>query len=178
MVTDPFTARWHRCGDDAPENVTARFENGGWTVEATSSALQATYAVRCSATWQIRQLLVFRDADEPDLWLATDGHGRWGEVNGAHRPDLDGCTDVAVAGSALNGTVPIRRLALRVGDSGDVHTAVIDTEMLLVIPVRERFTRLGERRWRKTMLGADASEEWEVDEHGLALDLEGRFHRG
>ncbi len=177
-MTDPFAARWHRQGDDAPEDVAARFENDGWTVEVTSGALQTTYALRCSPTWQIRQLLLFRDAEEPDLWLATDGGGRWGEVNGAHRPDLDGCTDVAVAGSAFSGTIPIRRLPLHVGDSGEVHTAVIDSEMLLVIPVHERFTRLGERHWRRTMLSADTSEEWDVDEHGLALDLAGRFWRG
>ena len=42
----------------------------------------------------MRQFLLFRDLDEPDLWLATDGTGRWGEMNGAHRPELDGCYDV------------------------------------------------------------------------------------
>ncbi len=50
--------------------------------------------IRLSATWQVRQFLLFRDLDEPDLWLGADGTGRWGEMNGAHRHDLAGCTDV------------------------------------------------------------------------------------
>ena len=32
--------------------------------------------------------------------LGTDGRGRWGEVNGAHRPELDGATDVALVRDA------------------------------------------------------------------------------
>ena len=59
----------------------------------------------------MRQLLLFRDLDEPDLWLATDGHNRWGEMNGAHRPELDGCADIELSCSPFPATLPIRRPA-------------------------------------------------------------------
>ncbi len=176
-MTTSFGARWHRWEGADDEGVTARFENDGWTIEGASESLDVQYAVRCSATWQIRQLLLFRDAEEPDLWLATDGHGRWGEMNGAHRTDLDGCSDLAINGSAFSPTLPIRRLPLHIGDSAEVHTAVIDTEMLLVLPLHERYTRVADRRWRRETVTSGTAIEWEVDEFGLALDLEGEFRR-
>ena len=61
-----------------------------------------------SPLWQVRQFLLFRDMEQPDLWLGTDGHGRWGELNAAHRPELDGALDVTIAGSPFVHSIPIR----------------------------------------------------------------------
>ena len=59
---------------------------------------------------------LFRDLEQPDLWLATDGAGRWGEMNGAHRVELDGCFDLTMSTAAtvtpFTATMPIRRLPL------------------------------------------------------------------
>lgn len=175
---ESFGARWIDPVGELRETLDAKWDNGGWTVEGHSTALDVQYVVRLSPTWQVRQLLLFRDMDEPDLWLATDGGGRWGEMNGAHRVDLDGCCDLSIVGSAFSPTMPVRRLPLHVGDSAEVHTAEVDTEMLLVLPVHERYTRLGERRWRKETITSEASAlEWDVDDQGVALDFDGGFRR-
>jgi hypothetical protein len=173
---ESFGARWIDRVGAARETLEVSWDNGGWTAQGHSTTLACQYVVRLSPTWQVRQFLLFRDFDEPDLWLATDGGGRWGEMNGAHRTDLDGCSDLAIVGSAFSPTMPVRRLPLQVGDSAEVRTAEIDTELLLVLPVHERYTRLGERRWRKeTITSAADPLEWEVDEHGLAHSLAGGF---
>lgn len=175
---DPFGAEWLDPAGAIRETIAVSWDNGGWTAEGSSTSLECQYVVRFSPTWQIRQFLLFRDFDEPDLWIATDGHGRWGEMNGAHRTDLDGCSDIAINGSAFSPTMPVRRLPLRVGDSAEVRTAEVDTELLLVLPVHERYTRLSDRRWRKETVTAAAEPlEWEVDEHGLARTLDGGFLR-
>ena len=84
--------------------------------------------VRLSPLWQVRQFLLFRDLDEPDLWFGTDGHGRWGEMNGAHRPDLDGGTDLAFGCTPFDHLAPIRRE----GDAGTIAVPAlqIDVETL------------------------------------------------
>ena len=78
--------------------MTITWENEAWTasgvVGAPGEHNDVHYVLRISPTWHVRQFLLFRDVDEPDLWLGTDGNGRWGEINGAHRPDLDGCVDL------------------------------------------------------------------------------------
>ena len=119
--------------------------------------------------------------DEPYLWLATDGTARWGEMNGAHRTDLDGCTDLFLGCTPFSLTLPIRRLPLHDGDSADIQVATIDVEHLEVVPRRHRYTRLDARRWEFAPIDGGDSDEgsvtFEVDEHGLALDVPSRYRR-
>ena len=124
----------------------------------------------------MRQFLLFRDLDEPDLWLATDGAGRWGEINGAHRPELDGCYDVHLECTPMTTILPIRRLQLHEGDAAELPVVTVDTETLHVQRVVHRYVRLGDRRWSVSRHGA-VIDEFHVDEHGLALDVPDRFRR-
>ncbi|NDA77924.1 MAG: hypothetical protein EBY07_09040, partial [Actinobacteria bacterium] len=103
--------------------------------------------MRFSATWHLQQMLLFRDMDEPDLWLANDGRGKWGEVNGSERRDLGGCEDIDVRCSPFTRTMAIRRLGSNIGASVDVHSVVVDPETLDISRARLNYTRLGSRLW-------------------------------
>ena len=134
--------------------VKFRWENEGWTLDCGLGPQRSQVAIRVSAQWGIQQVLLFRDLDDPDLWLATDGAGRWGEVNGAHRTDLDGCHLVAI----------------------------VDPEKLSVVAGTMRFERIAEHRWRYTRISpADSTLqeliEVDVDEFGLVLDEPEQFIR-
>ena len=131
-----------------------------------------------SATWRVRQFLLFRDLDEPDLWLGTDGAGRWGEMNGAHRPELDGCYDVHLDCTPLTTMLPIRRLQLARGRRRRAApSALVDLETLGVIRVVQRYTRHDVQRWSVAHHEGGSVDEFDVDEHGLARDLPDRFRR-
>jgi uncharacterized protein len=174
---DGYTARWRTWDHDHLETLTLRWENEGWTATGEVGREAVTYVLRLSATWETRQFLLFRDLDQPDLWLGTDGTGRWGEINGAHRPDLTGCTDIALAITPFTHTVPIRRLMLEVGDHAHVTAALIDTDTLGVVPVSYRYERLTARRFERT--NADTGERigFDVDEYGLVHDEADAFRR-
>lgn len=163
--------RWCDPGDIVTEDATLRWENEAWTLECVLVDERIQAVMRASAGWQVRQVLVFRDMADPDLWLANDGAGRWGEVNGAHRDDLDGCTEVAVVGSVAAQVPSLRRLPLQVGHRADMRVAVIDTDTLSITPVTWRYTRLDEHRWQIDR--GDGGEPWwfEVDRHGIPLDV-------
>ncbi len=90
------TARWATWDGAGDEVTDFRWENEGWTISGQVARERVQYVVRLTASWQVRQFLLFRDLEEPDLWLATDGTARWGEMNGAHRAELDGCYDVGL----------------------------------------------------------------------------------
>jgi hypothetical protein len=172
--------RWSTWEGDAQETLDIRWENEGWTASGVVGRERVQYVVRLSATWQLRQFLLFRDMDDPDLWLATDGSARWGEMNGAHRVELDGCYDVALSCTPFTTTLPIRRLPLHVGDSAELAVALVDVETLEVRPVRRRYTRVSEREWAVTDLSpgaGDSPSQLVVDEHGLVIDEPGRFRR-
>ena len=172
---DGYTARWQRWDHDGDETLTLRWENEGWTATGEVGREAVTYVVRLSSTWQVRQFLLFRDLEDPDLWLATDGTARWGEMNGAHRVELDGCYDIDLEITPFTNSLPIRRLPLLVGDSADVRVVTVDVETLAVEVVNHRYKRLDTHRWRFGQ--GDDSTEFDVDEHGLLLDVPGRFRR-
>jgi uncharacterized protein len=175
--SDGYTARWRTWDHEHLETLTLRWENEGWTATGEVGREAITYVLRLSATWQVRQLLLFRDLDQPDLWLGADGTGRWGEMNGAHRPDLAGCTDVDLAVTPFTNSIPIRRLTLGVGEDADVTAAMVDVDTLGVVPVRQRYRRLALRRFEYTNLDSGYSTEFDVDEYGLVHDYPAEFRR-
>lgn len=170
---DGFTARWDTWDGEHSEELTLRWENEAWTATGVVGHERVQYVVRLSPLWQVRQFLLFRDLDEPDLWFGTDGHGRWGEMNGAHRPDLDGGTDLAFGCTPFDHLVPIRR-------EGDVDTIAvpalqIDVETLGIVLAPRAYRRLSERRW--AVDNGDVTIDFSVDRYGLPLDIEGAFRR-
>jgi hypothetical protein len=98
-------------------------------------------------------------------------------MNGAHRHDLAGCTDIGLAVTPFTASVPIRRLALPVGDDAEVTAAMVDVETLAVIPVVHRLERLTARRFRRTLLDTGEIVEFDVDEYGLVHDHPAEFRR-
>lgn len=165
---------WH--GNPAG-TATLRWENEGWTAELGLVTDRATVVLRLSAGWQVQQMLLFRDMDEPDLWLATDGHGRWGEMNGAHRTELDGCIDIDLAGTPFTNSIIIHRLPLHVGHTADLQVICIDVETLSVVSRPQRYTRTDETTWNYTSLAAGTNVDATVDEFGLVIDEVGQFRR-
>lgn len=163
--------------DDLHQVLSLAWENEAWTATGNVGLEQVQYVMRISPTWHVRQLLLFRDMEDPDLWLGTDGHGQWGEMNGAHRPELDGCIDVELTCTPFTHTIPIRRLPLHVGDAAEITVASIDVETLDVQPVHRRYTRLTANRWKLDSLTAETSIEFNVDDFGLVNNFGDRFRR-
>ncbi len=170
-------ARWATWEGDGEETTTILWENEGFTVSGQVGRENVQYVLRLSPTWQVRQFLLFRDLEEPDLWLATDGSGRWGEMNGAHRTELDGCYDVDLACTPFTHTLPIRRLPLHEGHAAELPVVYVDPETLGVRPDLRRYTRIGSHRWLVEQLETGTSAELEVDEFGLVLDYPALFRR-
>ena len=167
---DGYTVRWQTWDGDGDETLTLRWENEAWTAVGEVSRERVSYVIRLSPTWQLRQFLLFRDTDQPDLWLGTDGDGKWGEVNGAQRPDLDGCTDIDLHITPFTNSLPIRRLRLAAGHGADVTAAVVDVDTLGVTAVEQRYEHLDSGAWRKTHVATGVGVEFRVDPYGLVHD--------
>lgn len=174
---DGYTARWETWDHAHLETVTLRWENEGWTATGEAGREAITYVLRLSATWQIRQFLLFRDLDEPDLWLGADGTGRWGEVNGAHRHDLAGCTDIALAVTPFTHSLALRRLCLDVGESSPATAAMVDVDTLGISPIRHHYRRLTARRFAFENLDTGFATEFSVDDFGLIHEFADEFRR-
>jgi uncharacterized protein len=174
---DRYTATW-QIGDTGHEVVVElRWDNEAWTAECYHSDERVNFVMRLSPTWQIRQFILFRDMEEPDLWLATDGAGRWGEMNGAHRTELDGCRCVDIEGTPFTNVLMIRSLPLQVGHSAEVPVIRVDLETLATEQLMQTYTRITETRWQYHSLALNSIVEVEVDEFGFVIDEPGSFTR-
>lgn len=178
---DGHQVQWATWAGDGLETTTIRWENEGFTVSGTLDDAPGRehmqYVLRLTASWQVRQFLLFRDLDEPDLWLATDGSGRWGEMNGAHRTELDGCYDIDMLCTPLTQTLPIRRLPLLEGDTAELPVVAVDPDTLEVRSDVHRYTRVGPNTWRHGRADHGDAIEFEVDEFGLVVDYPALFRR-
>ncbi|MEY4174014.1 MAG: hypothetical protein RI900_1179 [Actinomycetota bacterium] len=169
------TVRWSTWDHEHLDTTTVRWENEGFTVTGVLTRERVEYVLRLSASWQARQFILFRDLEEPDLWLATDGAGRWGEMNGAHRTEFDGCYDVLLAGAGFTLGLPLRRLPLLEGHTAELPVVVVDPDTLEARAEVHRYTRLGSHRWRHD--DGNHHREFDVDAHGLVLDYPDAFRR-
>ena len=170
-------ASWTHVVEPHSSHVDLLWENEGWTANGVLGSENAHFVIRMSAMWVVQQFLLFRDMEDPDLWLATDGHGRWGEMNGAHRTELDGCIDIDLAGTPFTNVIPIRRLPLHVGHSASQNVITIDIETLGVTVVPQMYTRLDTHSWRYISLLTGQEVDVNVDEHGFVIDEPGSFKR-
>jgi len=177
LPADGLTLRWDPWNGGEGEEVVVRWDNEAWTVSGHSMAERVQWVLRLSPLWQIRQFLLFRDLEMPDLWLGTDGGGRWGEVNGAHRPDLDGATDVIVGCSGFDHTPLLRRAPLSVGEGISSRVVRVDTETLGLVVVEHTACRIAPTTWEITDTATGDSQRLEVDHHGIPTDVDGVYRR-
>ena len=138
------------------------------------------YRLVWDQSWRLRdaRLVVTTEGAVRSLRLETDGQGHWRDGEARALPELDGCLDVDIWPTPFTNTFPIRRHPLAVGERRELVVAWVAAPELTVRPVRQRYTRLAERRYRFENLDGDGFHaELPVDEDDVVLDYEGLFRR-
>jgi hypothetical protein len=169
---------WLSSDGGVREEVTVAFENEGFTVEGRLHGPEISYAARFDAMWSIRQFLLFRDLEEPDLWLAVDKFGKWGEVNGSIRADMAGCNALSLSSlltphaSAYLYSPTLRRLTAHGLMSDRIRSASINVDTLeIAVADDTTVERLPTGGW---LVG---QTEIELDGSGLVGDVPSSFTR-
>ncbi len=140
---DGHETSWATWDGHHTETLRLTWDNEAWTAIGRVGKERIEYVLRLAPTWHVRQFLLFRDLDDPDLWLAIDAQHRWGEINGSYRSELDGCADVELACTPFTATIPIRRLQLAVGEEATIDVIDIDVETLATSRQPVRYQRAG-----------------------------------
>ncbi|WP_158057496.1 putative glycolipid-binding domain-containing protein [Halorussus halophilus] len=114
------------------------------------------------------------------LSISASGDGSWA-VDGESAPELDGCLDVDLAVTPLTNTLPIRRLALEIGESATSEVVYLDPRTFEVSKARQQYTRLARDddggRYRYESLTTGFTAEVDVDTDGVVCDYPGVFRR-
>ncbi len=143
------------------------------------------YDISCDARWRVREVNVnLLDGQGPVIALLADGEGHWFSLSGEPVLALDGCIDVDISATPFTNTLPIRRLALRPGQSATLSMVYIAVPRLDITAVEQRYTCLemtadgGRYRYESLKQGVSGfTAELPVDRIGLVGDYPEVFRR-
>jgi hypothetical protein len=156
-----------------PERDGRRLEGHATGVE-DGEAWGVRYDLGVDGRWATRSALVFGLAAQGSyaVRLEGDGAGRW-LVDGVHAPELDGCLDVDLEASASTNCLPVRRLALAVGERAEAPAVYVRAADLAVERLEQSYTRLDGRRYDYSGPAFGYRAVLAYDEHGLVRDYPG-----
>ena len=126
------------------------------------------YVVMCDRGWRTQEVHVglTNGSDTTQFQIRRDELNQWFR-DGERISDLDGVVDIDLSVSPATNTLPIRRLALDIGESRAVDAAWVRFPELTLERLDQRYTRLDARRYRYESGGGSFSAEIEVDDHGV-----------
>ena len=101
------------------------------------------YDVMADAAFRTRSACVtgFVGTTSVDVRIQTSGDQHW-EVDGKHDSRIDGCLDVDLGFTPATNLLPLRRLALRVGQEAEAPAAYLAFPAMQFILLSQRYKRL------------------------------------
>lgn len=144
----PPSGAWRLLGEDGREGFeVARFEmrsdcvivHGSSVGVESGKGWAIRYRVELDSRWRTRRATIENEGSEI-LKIRTDGVGRW-LIGGARRPQLDGCLDLDIEASVVTNLAPVRRLALRVGQSSAAPAVYVRTKESRVERLEQSYAR-------------------------------------
>jgi hypothetical protein len=140
--------------------------------------LYVHYIVDCDSTWRTRVVRVRQSYGTDSSTLRLDVvDKRWWTADGAEVAGLHWLIDVDLSVTPATNTLPIRRLALAVGQKADVTAAWVRFPTLTVEPLQQTYERLAGNVYRYSSDGASFSALLEVDDLDLVVRYEGGWER-
>jgi hypothetical protein len=147
-----------------------------------NSPFRVWYAIHTDGNWKVQRctLRLLGDSHQ-EITLQTDSTNRWTDAASTPLPALDGCVDVDITVTPFTNTLPIRRLALKPGQSIDIVVAYIAVPELKVRPAPQRYTCLESSTeggiYRYESLTSSFTRDLRVDAQGLVIDYPGLWKR-
>ena len=179
-----IVARWQSWSGDGLEHLVVRQSDSsvvadGVVLAGEGSALFAVrYTLECDSRWTLREAAIEITGEERKIAIVSSGRGEWRDGQGKALPHLDGAIDIDLSVSPFTNTLPIRRLGLEKGQSGDILAAYVRFPELEITTDPQRYTCLDPmRRYRYESLDSDFVRDIEVDPDGLVVTYPGLFRR-
>jgi uncharacterized protein len=174
--------RWRRTDVPGREDAHVARTRDGWRltgaleVEEAAVAASLRYTIDCDDLWRTRTALVDGMASGVAIRvaLAADDAGAW-RRDGEPFPALAGALDVDLGFTPATNTLPIRRLALAVGETRPVRSAWLRFPEMRLEPLEQTYTREAERvyRYNATVDGEAFVARLDTDAFGRVLCYEG-----
>lgn len=135
---------------------------------ADADPVEIHYSVNCDAAWRTRSCIVNIDSggSNETIQLEVDERGSWTR-DGVRAAEFDDATDVDLGFSPCTNTLPIRRLALDVGQRARITVVWLRFPELDLIRSDQVYTRLAENAYRYESGTGDFRADLDVDDNGM-----------
>jgi hypothetical protein len=171
------TVAWRYLDTPGMEHCVLATSDGWWHWLGTAVAVfggvpaDVWYRIACAPDWTTRNVdvSVRMDSETRMLRLWSDDRARWRAADDADLHQIDGCRDVDLGLGASTNTLPIRRHPLEVGEQLELVAAWVRFPDLTVEPLRQRYTRLDEDRYRYESLDSGFTKDLDVDDLGMVV---------
>jgi hypothetical protein len=184
MTATRLTAIWQGTTFTSLEHCRVDIAESGITVDGLVVAMDGGpirlhYGIACDPSWTVRRLAITELETGTDLTFLSDGNGHWTDGAGRSLPAFDGCVDVDLTATPFTNTLPIRRLALRPGESRDLRMLYVLIPGMAVESSEQRYTCLdaGATGGRYRYDSGDFTVDLPVDRDGLVVDYPGFWRR-
>ena len=160
------------------EVIFPRREPGGYRLQGHSNGVEEgvawgiRYDLLADERWATRTAVVVGTSSlgSFEVRLEGDGAGHW-LVDGLPAPQLDSCLDVDLEASACTNCLPVRRLALGIGEGAEAPAAYVRAADLRVERLEQSYLRLDSAGYDYASPNFRAALVY--DEHGLIVDYPG-----
>lgn len=148
------TILWRRVDLPGHEIATLDGSAEGWKLSGTAIFLseqgpsKLDYVVICDSSWQTNsaQLSGVIGGNAVNLIVSANAERRW-HVNGVECGAVEGCSDIDLGFSPSTNLLPIRRLALDVGEEATVRAAWLPFPSLRFELLPQLYRREGDRTY-------------------------------
>ncbi|MDX1552327.1 MAG: putative glycolipid-binding domain-containing protein [Marinobacter sp.] len=177
-----ITALWRRL--DVPGHDACQFvpSKDGWTLRGSAVFLeggqvcQLRYEVAADRSFQTREAAVagWLGETELDLRVCAIGNGAW-TVDGVDQPQLAGCVDLDLGFTPATNFLPVRRLALRVGEEAQAPAAYLAFPQLKFEVLPQCYKRVSDTAYEYQAPSAGYSGILEFSAQGIIVSYPGLF---
>lgn len=167
---------WRRLDRPGHEASHVVWTEDGWTISGTAVFLHEdepcdlAYRIDCARDWRTRRAEVTGRLGAKSILVRVEvtASGDW-IADGEHLDDLSGCIDVDLNFSPSTNLLPIRRLALAIGEERDVRAAWLRFPSFRFEPLEQTYRRLADTRYLYRSAGGRFEAELDVDENGFVV---------
>lgn len=171
---------WKMLEQPGHEFASIAQKEGGWELSGTAVLLhehfpsRIDYVVKCDSSWSTRSahVLAIIEGETLVIDLEADADKGW-RRNGITQPETIDCSDVDLGFSPSTNTLPIRRLALSVGQEAEVKAAWLRFPSFELKELTQVYRREGDKVYRYESGGGSFICTLEVNDAGFVTDYPG-----
>jgi hypothetical protein len=177
------TALWRRLDLPGHEIATLDELDRGWKLSDTALfsceqvPTRLDYAVVCDSAWRTSsaQISGAIGSRRVNLTVSVDTERKW-YLNGVESGAVEGCLDIDLGFSPSTNLLPIRRLALAVGEEATVRAAWLPFPSLDFATLAQVYRREGETTYRYESGGGAFVRMLDVNAVGFVTSYPGLWH--